>query len=153
MAPSPDSRRSSSDGPATQAQKDYAGQLGIEFDDNISKRQISQRIDAAIEHRRKELSELDDRESEAYHKLREEVEKALDAESPRLCDVTPKQMVAEMSSRGCPAIVLQFGVDVLDVVDFETGAGDVSIEFTDDLTEDQVRKLLMFVGASLMSQQ
>ena len=63
--------------PAAERQKEYARQLGIEFDEDIDRREIRSLIDAAInkqdgEHY-KRLEELLNKESAAYRELREKI--------------------------------------------------------------------------------
>ncbi len=134
--------------PATERQKVYATQLGIEFDENINCREISELIDAAVERRDEEryqrLEQLQQGESEARAKMREEVLRELDDEDPRLNNASPQDMVQEISNRGDAAIMITFDPGA---VDENFGAGTVINHwFSDDLTHEDMRKVVMAIA-------
>ena len=115
--------------PATDRQKEYAQSLGIEFNEGIDRKTISKMIDAAVQkqddERFQRLDELQDRENEAYLKLREEIENELNEEDPRLSKATEKQMMEALGERGTAGILLTFGPKVLEKPSLVGGSANV----------------------------
>jgi predicted Zn finger-like uncharacterized protein len=97
-------------GRATKRQKEYARDLGIEFQPDISKGHLSRLISEAVEHEQEErfarLDELGNRESEAYEKLRAEALAEIDEEDCRLSVATPEQIVEAFEERDEIAILV-----------------------------------------------
>jgi len=139
--------------PATERQKDYATSLGIDFPSDIDRKEISQLIDTAVqqrdERRFKQLSELSDRESEAWRAMREEVLAEIDEEDCRLSKAQQDQMVEELANRNRGAILISFALD--DVVDFEDLTGvRFELSFSEDLDESEMHSVLMWMGAAML---
>ena len=138
--------------PATERQKEYARELGINFDDKINRRGISKLIDQAVkerdEQRLKSLEALQDRESAAYQQIREEVLREINEEDPRLPDATLDQIMTALADRELCAILITFDANKLD--DYLEGAGSAELSFTKDLmTENNMRDLLGVIGVSI----
>lgn len=133
--------------PATEKQKSYARELGIDFPADINRREISALIDEAerkdTDDRFDRLEELSRRESAAWNEMRSEVLQELDAEFPRLENATPSQFCEELGNRGRSGIVITFDPGVVD--EFEAG-DEFSISFTEDMTEARMREIVMAIG-------
>ncbi|HUT12075.1 MAG TPA: hypothetical protein VMY42_16355 [Thermoguttaceae bacterium] len=138
---------------ATERQKEYATSLDIEFPPDISRKEISDLIDAAVQKRDDErfrrLDELSDRESEAWQKLRAEILAELDVEDCRLSKAEPSQMLEEFGNRNRGAILISFDWD--DGIDFEDLTGvKFSVEFSDDMDESNVGSVLRWVCIAML---
>jgi hypothetical protein len=137
--PAPPPRKPS--GPlATERQKDYATTLGIQFTPDVTRREISDLIDAAVdrrdEDRMRRLDELGSRESEAWQKMREEVLAEIDQDDCRLSKATAAQIVEEFANRDQGAILIWFGIDD---IDFDDLAGaKFTISFSENMTEKEM---------------
>jgi hypothetical protein len=142
--------------PATDRQREYATSLGIEFPPDINRKDLSEMIDLAVQHRDEErykkLDQLGDRESEAWQKMREEVLAEIDEHDCRLSKAEPSQMVQELANRNRGGILISFDLD--EVVNFDDlSAVNVNISFSDDaLEEGDVRSVLIWIGATMLGQ-
>ena len=139
---------------ATQPQKEYATSLGIDFPSDISRGDISQRIDAALERRDeqrgKRLIELGDRESKAWEAMRKEVLAELDAEDCRLSKADPGQMVEALADRDRGAIMISFPLD--HEIDFEDLTGvEFAISFSDNMDESDMRSVVISMGIAMVA--
>ncbi len=131
---------------ATERQKEYARQLGIEFSDQITLAEMSKLIDAAVnrqtEQRYEELGELERREGNAWESMRVEVLAEIDAEDCRLSKAEPEQIVAALAERGLAAILFTFPTDTI----YDLGEPGIKIEFStsfnDGMTLDDVEKFI-----------
>lgn len=138
--------------PATERQKEYAVELGLTFDDNINRREISKLIDHAVRNRDderfKKLDDLQDRESEAYREIREELAREMDKDDPRVSRATPDEIMTALGDRGLGAILITFDPDKLD--DNLEGRGKAEVSFTEDwMTEEDMRDFLSNLGLSI----
>lgn len=143
--------------PATERQKEYAVALGVVFQPDITRRELSKLIDAAIEKREderfKRLDALESRERQAKAQLREEILAELDSDDCRLSRATAQQMVDELARRDLGAVLVTF--QQADVEDFERLFG---VEFTmvfpeDAMTETDMRLVLMTLGMGLLQRR
>ncbi|MEX2091133.1 MAG: hypothetical protein WD971_00575 [Pirellulales bacterium] len=136
--------------PATERQKEYASELGIEFPPDIDRRAISKLIDAAVEKRDDErferLMELGDRESEAWRQMREAVLKEIDEEDCRLSVARPQQMVDDLANRNLGAILVWFDIDNVDDLVAHAKGVNFTATFADIITASEVRSILTAVG-------
>ncbi len=133
---------------ATEHQKEYAKALGIEFPPNISKKQISQLIGEAVQHKDEErfekLEELSNRESKAWQEMREQVLAEIDEEDCRLSKAKPEQIVEELGSRDLGAVLILFERDE---ADFENIKGTkLDVFRSDNLTETEMCTVLVGIG-------
>jgi hypothetical protein len=139
---------------ATERQKEYANSLGIEFSPNISKKQMSQLIDTAVhrsdEERFKKLEELSNHESKAWQEMREQVLAEIDEDDCRLSKATPDQIVEELGNRDLGAILISFKRNDIDFENLTGAKFDVS--FSDNLTDAEMRALLVGLGAVVVRQ-
>ena len=138
--------------PATERQKEYARELGITFDDNVNRREISKLIDHAVRNRDderfKKLDDLQDRESEAYREIRQELAREMDADDPRVSRATPDEIMTALADRGLGAVLITFDPDKLD--DNLEGRGKAEISYTEDwMTEEDMRDFLSNLGLSI----
>lgn len=131
--------------PATEKQKEFARELGIEFPDDIDRRKISALIDEALaeqnDKRFSELNEIKNKESEAYQKIRSEVIADIDKDNPRIADATPNQMVNALEEKELAAILITY--DEGQIGDDQTEA---NIVFGDNLDEGEMKRVLMMLG-------
>ena len=130
--------------------------MGIEFDDTVSRREISELIDEAVkkqdEERYARLEDLQNRESEAWRKMREEVLKEIDTEDCRLSRADTDDMLEELERRGLEAVLITFGSD--EVVDYEDLSGvQFGVSFSDGMSESDMRQVVSAVGFLFMRQQ
>jgi hypothetical protein len=130
---------------ATERQKEYARELGIDSPEGITRREISELIDCAVasrvEERYRRLDDLGRRESEASQRMCQEVLAELDAEDCRLSKAEPSQIAEALSKRGFAVIVITMPWD--DIVDFHDLAGvKANIAFCDDMTQDDMEATL-----------
>jgi predicted Zn finger-like uncharacterized protein len=148
--------------PATDRQKEYARELGIAFDDSIDRRQISHLIDDAVKRRDEERNTrvlaMEEREKDAWVKMREEVLEELLEDHTLLTEASPNEMIEELTDRGVTAVLITCGDRTLDAIEeFSEEEADisgvsVSIEHTDDLTDAYMRRLVKILGASMINQ-
>lgn len=137
---------------ATERQKEYATELGIDFSPDIDRRAISELIDVAVQKRDDErydkLEELSDRESQAWKEMRESVLEEIDEEDCRLSRAQPSQMIEELSNRGRCSVLITFDFD--DVSDFGdlTGAH-FQVQFSDDMEKSDMQSILMGLGLQM----
>jgi len=108
--------------PATESQKQYAENLGIEFSSDISKLAISRLIDV---------------------KLNKDFDQKL-INQITLSNITPSQMVEELYNRNLGAILITFEMNEVDFKNF-TGAK-FNINRTDNLTETEMQALVITMG-------
>jgi len=137
---------------ATEKQKEFAKSLGINFPPDITRRQMSDLIDEALERRDEErfrrLDELSERESEAYAEVREEIFAQLDEEDRRLSKATPEEIIEEFERRDKGAILVTFDFDERDIEDL-TGH-EINTCFTGDLTKENVGTILGQLGIAFL---
>jgi len=90
--------------PATDRQKAFARDLGIQFDESIDRNSISKLIAAAQERenteRFEQLELLADRESDAYRQIREEILLEVDKDDPRLSKATSVEIMKTLGKQG-----------------------------------------------------
>lgn len=134
--------------PATQKQKDYALSLGIQFQPDITKSEISKLLDMKvgnqIEERYKRLDDLTIRESKAYDKMKEEILADLDVDECRLSTANESQVMEKYEEQDFGAILIKFPIDDFDPEDFSKLGVDVS--FTDNLSGEDMSKILFYLG-------
>jgi hypothetical protein len=123
---------------ATEKQKDYARELGIEFPANIDRKTISKLIDEAVAKRDKErFDRLDDLERR----------EAVAAEGLRLADATTDEMVKALTDRGMIAILISRD----DIEDFDHMEGiPVILASTDDMTQHDMESVIFAVAAPIV---
>jgi predicted nucleic acid-binding Zn-ribbon protein len=127
--------------PATQRQKDYARELGIDFAPDIDRRAISRLIDDAIAKRDCEridrLNEIESRE-------------AIVAEGLRLRDATTDEMMNELCERGLAAVLIT--MNRADVTDFgELNGVTSSWCYTErNMSRQDVDYVLLTAGMTVM---
>jgi hypothetical protein len=136
--------------PATERQREYAIELGIDFPPDINRRDISKLIDAAVEKRDDErlqrLEELGNRESEAWTQMREAVLKEIDEEDCRLSVARPQQMVDELANRNLGAVLIWFDIDDIDELVRHAKGVSFTATFADIITASEVRSILSAIG-------
>jgi len=135
--------------PATDRQKEYARSLGIDFRDDIDRREISKLIEAAQDERMENLAKVQQGEGEVYEKLRKEIEAEVYRDDKPLSKATPGEMATALENQGFAAIVLTFNPR-------DIGKDNVkaSIAYGDgNLTEEDMRSLLMTLGNSVLNQE
>ena len=139
--------------PATDRQKAFARDLGIQFDESIDRNSMSKLIAAAQERqdaeRIEQLERLEDRESEVYRQIREEILLEVDKDDPRLSKATSLEMMKALGKHGIGAILVTFkGEDARDLASPPKGANiGINISWTDDwLTEGDTREVLKIIG-------
>ena len=139
--------------PATERQKAFARDLGIQFDESIDRNSLSKLIAAAQERenteRFEQLERLGDRESEAYRQIREEILLEVDKDDPRLSKATSVEIMNALGKQGIGAILVTFkGEDARDLASGLKGVNiGVNISWTDDwLTEGDMREVLKIIG-------
>jgi len=147
---------------ATDRQKEYAHELGIEFKEPISRREISKLIDQATEardlERYRRLDELQHRETEAWKKMREEVSEELREEDTWLSDATLEEVLEECENRNITAILITVDNCALNAIfDFTEENMDISgvsvgVQYTDDLDEDTMRRVVKILGTNMLTQ-
>lgn len=134
--------------PATDRQKEFARELGIDVPANVTRREISKLIDAAVEardmKRYDELDELSNRESEAYQRVREEVIEELRDEGRLLADDPESQLLEHFSNNGLAAVVITFdeGAEFPGEVEF-------SMSRTDGLSSDDLHSVITLLALKL----
>ena len=142
--------------PATEKQKAYATQLGVEFADEIDVRSMSKLIDDAQlkqeDARYDRLNELQRKESDIREELRAEVMAECDDEDARLSVATTEQMISELEDRDIGAILITF--DYGDLTDLGDLSGlKLAIANTDNLESEDVKAVLMWLGAAMMQRR
>ena len=145
-----DGEKSSSDWRATNKQKAFAKSLEIQFEDNVTRGEISALIDSALEKQKldryQELDDINNRRNDAYVALREEAENEVDEDNPRLSIATVEQMLSELVQREEGAIIVTFEWGCHDGEDFR-------IRATDDLSEDDMLDTLLRIGCQIAEQR
>ena len=122
--------------PATQRQKDFATALGINYPDDISKRAISELIDAAVT--KKDW----DRNQDILADFAE-----MEKNDPRLSYATSEQIVAEFEQRNLGAILITFEVEGVDFCDPSSTVGlRFDISHSLNLSKAEVSALLFTLG-------
>lgn len=141
--------------PATEKQRAYAQKLGIPFEDDVDRRTISELIDAALakqdDERYRRLDELQDRESEARAKLREEIIAELDGDDPRLSLATPAQIVESLGCRDVGAVLITFNPD--DIVDSDDLTGlTIKVASSDNIDTATVKAVVQWLFVAMTRQ-
>ncbi|WP_436717215.1 hypothetical protein U8335_09500 [Roseiconus lacunae] len=139
--------------PATDKQKAYATQLGIEYPDDIDIRAMSQLIDEAQlrqeDERYERLDELQKKESDVREQLRAEILSECDEEDARLSVATKEQMLDELDERDIGAILIT--LDYGELTDLEDLSGvKLAISNTDNLEADDVKAVLTWLGMAML---
>jgi hypothetical protein len=135
--------------PATDRQKEYARSLGIEFPENIDRREISKLIEASQDQRQENLAKVEEREGEIYKKLRKEIEEAIYKDDKPLSKATPGDMAQALEDRGFAAIVLTFNPR-----DIGKENAKASIAYGDgNLSEEDMRETLRNLGNAVLTQE
>jgi len=142
--------------PPTERQKEYARSLGIKFADDVDRATLSKRIGAAKQQqeddRYKRLDELQNRESEAWEKMRQEVIEELDGEDLRLSKADVDDIAAALTDRETAAILITFSLDDFDAV-LDSSGGKLRITHDPDLlTQEDVCNVLRFLVEGLMDE-
>jgi hypothetical protein len=150
------SKQSDSRSLATERQKEYARSLGIDFNERITRAEISKLIDdaekAQIEKRYQVLDDLEQRESEAWEKMRAQVLAEIDPEDCPLSKADTSQIVESLSKRRLAAILITIPWD--SVHDFDDLRGTTfQISFADDMTLDEVEKVIISSAMTIMEQK
>jgi hypothetical protein len=131
---------------ATERQKEYATELGIDFPPEISRRELSALIDDAVQKQDEEgyerLEELGKRESEAWQQMREAVLKEIDEEDCRLSAAQPQQIVDELGNRNLGAILIWFDIDDIDRLIKSAEGVNFTVSFADIMSETEMRAAL-----------
>lgn len=142
---------------ATARQKEYAQSLGIEFSDDITVETMSKLIQDAVDKRDEDyyekLDEMEQRGSDAWKKMREEVLAEIDEQDCRLSKATPSQMVTELSEqRDLAAVLLTLPWDGIEDFGNLTGKS-LNISFGDDMTLEDVEDLIMSCAGEIMKKR
>jgi hypothetical protein len=140
--------------PATEKQKKFALELGIECPAGINRRDISTLIDEALgkanDDRCNQLDDLSNRESEAYQRMYAEVVAAADRNDPRLSQASTDQICEALSERGLSAVLITATSDEISGFDFEGMQGaSTSVAFTDDMDIDEMYFVVKLTAAQL----
>lgn len=129
---------------ATERQKEYARELGIDFPENINRREISNLIDETVakseEERYRRLDELERRE-------------AAFAESVSVAHASTSQMIEALENRGALAVLI-----TLDppngVLDFTNVVGlKLSIESTNGLDRHDMESAILAAAGMIVEQR
>jgi len=138
---------------ATEKQKDFARELGVDFPDDVDRKTISEMIDEALakqdDARYERLNELQDKESAIREELRAEVLAECDEEDARISVATKEQILDGLAQRDIGAILVTFEYGVLSGVDDLTGEK-FELNSTDDLDEDDLKTIISWLGAAMM---
>jgi DNA-directed RNA polymerase subunit M/transcription elongation factor TFIIS len=135
--------------PATDRQKEYARTLGIDFPDDIDRREISKLIDAAQDQRLDDLAKVEEREGNVYEKLRKEIAAEMYRDDTPVSKATPNDMVNALEAQGFAAIIL-----TLNPRDVGNENATASIVFGDgNMTEEDMRETLMRLGNAVLNQE
>ncbi len=141
--------------PPTEKQIAFATELGVEFAEDIDRRDLSKLIDAAIikrdDERFQRLDEIQEKENQVREELRAEIMAECDQEDPRLSVATSEQIVESLDQRMIGGILLTFSYDELGGFEnFEELVGkSVHMNHTDDVDTEDVIKILMWVSTAL----
>ena len=139
--------------PATDKQKAFAIELGIEFPDDIAKDGLSKMIDAAVlkqdDDRYLRMNELQKVESEVREQLRAEVQAEYDEEDPRLSKASVEQILEALQLRDIGAIMITFDYGLLSGVDDLTGEK-FALNSTDDIDETDMATIVSSLGIALV---
>lgn len=149
VQPIPKPAKKSDVPPATDRQKEYARSLGIDFPDDIDRREISKLIDAAQDQRLDDLAKVEEREGKVYEKLRKEIAAEMYRDDKPVSKATPNDMVNALEAQGFAAIIL-----TLNPRDVGNENAKASITFGDgNMTEEDMRETLMRLGNAVLNQE
>jgi hypothetical protein len=128
---------------ATESQKEYARDLGIDFPADCDRTAMSRLIDTAVDKRDEEriqrLNDLEERE-EATN------------EGIRLATATPDEIVKALYDRGLTALLITMQTD--EIIDFEQLAGlRASYSFTDNMRMKDVESLILTAAAPILDKR
>jgi hypothetical protein len=142
--------------PATRRQKEFARLLGVEFPEEINRKDLSALIDEAIEQcddeRLEKLAGSSDRESESRQQIRDEILAEIDEGDCRLSKATPTQVLEELARRDLGAILISF--DLAEAGDFQDLTGvELAISFSDNMTGNDTRLVLGWLSATMFPQE
>lgn len=139
---------------ATERQKEFARSLGVEFAPDINRREISKLIDEAVtkeEDARLERSiELNNRESQAWKEMQEEVFTNVIESGKLLSNISETQMVEEFATRGLGAVLITFDMDQVETFDDLVGV-EFTTTFSKNMNKSDARSLLMMMGVMMMN--
>jgi DNA-directed RNA polymerase subunit RPC12/RpoP len=139
--------------PATQKQKEFAKDLGIEFNESVSKAEMTRLITAALaqadEDQRLQLAALDAREKAAA----ERKAKKAGTEGVNLATASPEQMVEEMAARGLAAFMVAIPwKNVRD--DFKSLVGvPFSVYFSDEMSQEDVEDVIGAYASTILKRK
>jgi aspartate aminotransferase-like enzyme len=141
--------------PATEKQKQFATELGVEFPDSIDRRAISELIDAALQKQDEErfdrLNALQNNENNVREEIRAEIMAECDEDDPRVSTVTTEQLMEAYAMRDKGAILISFEYGVLSGIEDSKGEK-FDINSTDDLEPDDIKRIITMLGMALMRQ-
>jgi len=125
---------------ATEKQKDYARELGIEFPASIDRKTISKLIDEAVAKR----------DDERFHRLDDlQRREAVAADGLRLSVATTDEIVKALYERGMSALLITMQTD--EIVDFEHLKGlTANYSFTDNMTMEDVESVILTAAAPIL---
>ena len=109
--------------PATDAQKEYAKSLEIEFPPDIGKIEISQLINAKLKEQDEQLPAYED----------------------ALTIASISEIMRELDNRNLGAVLVTFDIDKIDFKNF-SGNTEFSTSWTDNITEDKMKMILIGMG-------
>ncbi len=134
---------------ATDRQKEFARSLGIDFPDDIDRREISKLIEAAQDQRLDNLAKVEEREGKVYEQLRKEIEAEIYRDDKPLSKASPGDMATALENRGFAAIILTFNPN-----DIGKDNATASIAYGDgNMSEEDMRETLMRLGNSVLNQE
>ena len=138
--------------PATEKQKDFARELGIEFPGDIDRKEISALIDDALarqdDARFERLNALQEKESQVREELRAEVLAECDEEDPRLSIASEEQILEALADRDLGAILITFEYGILGGVDDLTGEK-FTLASTDDIDNEDLKTIVSWLGIAV----
>lgn len=141
--------KSTSHLPATQKQKDFALALGCQFDDTITRGEISALIDigklAEEERRFERIESIENREFSAVNAIRNEL---IDSDDPPVSASTPRQMVDSLDDRDTCAVLITLPFDQIDSFDDLDGVP-VAIASSNSMTNEEVARMLLSIAIGL----
>ncbi len=134
--------------PATDRQKKYARSLGVVFSDNITRPQISELIDDAVERqdneKHKQLGEDERRGNDAWEQVRGHLLGEVSEEDERVSKASGIQLddaCNAWSKRGFVAVLIKVPRD--QITDFRNLVGvDVAISFCDGMPQEDVAAMI-----------
>lgn len=138
---------------ATEKQKAFATELGIEFPEGIDRRMISKMIDEALvkqeDARFERLNLLRDGEDRVRDELRNEIMGECDEEDPRVSVATTEQILDALAKRDIGVILITFEYGILSGVEDLTGEK-FSLSSTDDLDEHDLKTIVSWLGLVML---